>query len=71
MILLVESFDLTIHTPPSNSNNAFKSSFHCEEHEERRLFSLDNREMKPVEMIYVRNNTTERAIYRGSFENIP
>ena len=34
MILRVDSFVLTIYTPPSDSNNAFKSSFDYEEHEE-------------------------------------
>ena len=48
MILRVDSFVLTIHTPPSDSNNTFKSSFDYEEHEEYRSVSLGIRAEKLV-----------------------
>ena len=54
---------MTIHTPPSDSNNAFKSSFDYEEHEERSSVSLGIREMKLVEMIYVREKAIQGSIY--------
>ena len=63
MILRFDSFVLTIHTPPSDSNNTFKSSFDYEEHEEHTSVSLGIREKKLVKWFYGWKSAIEKSIY--------